>query len=357
MKIIHCADIHLDSPMGTHMTAEKSEMRNAEVLRSFIKLTEYAAENQVRAVIIAGDLFDGDVVKHSTVDAVLSAFEKAYSVDFLYLPGNHDSADRILTGHHIPHNLKLFDTTWRTYSYDDVDVSGIALTDRNAGSLYDEVPHAENKINIVALHGQIGNDFNADTVRLNSLKDKKIDYLALGHIHSYFVSALGTCGMYCYSGCLEGRGFDECGKKGFVELSITNGLLQHRFVEFANRELHRIEIDVTGALKTSDVERMMKNSIDSIPSRDMVEFILQGALSPDANISMTDLNSFITNRFFFTKIKDESRLAISYKDYKNVISLKGEFIRTVLSGNDSDEDKDAIIRIGLAALRGEDIRV
>lgn len=80
MKIIHCADIHLDSPMGTHMTAEKSEMRNAEVLRSFIKLTEYAAENQVRAVIIAGDLFDGDVVKHSTVDAVLSAFEKAYAL-------------------------------------------------------------------------------------------------------------------------------------------------------------------------------------------------------------------------------------------------------------------------------------
>ena len=141
--------------------------------------------------------------------------------------------------------------------------------------------------NIVALHGQIGNDFNADTVRLNSLKDKKIDYLALGHIHSYFVwrSVLVVCIVILAVWRVED--LTNAVEKGFVELSITNGLLQHRFVEFANRELHRIEIDVTGALKTCNI-KMMKNSIDSIPSRDMVEFILQGALSPDANISMTD---------------------------------------------------------------------
>ena len=49
MKLIHCADIHLDSPMQTHMTARQAATRSAEVLRSFVRMTQYARENGVRA--------------------------------------------------------------------------------------------------------------------------------------------------------------------------------------------------------------------------------------------------------------------------------------------------------------------
>ena len=42
MKLIHCADIHLDSPMQTHMTARQAATRSAEVLRSFVRMTQYA---------------------------------------------------------------------------------------------------------------------------------------------------------------------------------------------------------------------------------------------------------------------------------------------------------------------------
>ena len=35
MKILHCADIHLDSPMETHMTREQAATRNTEILKSF----------------------------------------------------------------------------------------------------------------------------------------------------------------------------------------------------------------------------------------------------------------------------------------------------------------------------------
>ncbi len=58
MKLIHCADIHLDSPMQTHMTAQQASVRNTEMLQSFVRLTEFAQERAVRAVLIAGDLFD-----------------------------------------------------------------------------------------------------------------------------------------------------------------------------------------------------------------------------------------------------------------------------------------------------------
>ena len=79
MKLIHCADIHLDSPMLTHMSAAQASMRNAQIIDSFLRLTDYAAANGVRAVIIAGDLFDGERVRGRTVDEILAAMERTPS--------------------------------------------------------------------------------------------------------------------------------------------------------------------------------------------------------------------------------------------------------------------------------------
>ena len=58
VKLIHCADLHLDSAMTTHLSKEKAQERKAELLRTFERMVEYARENEVEAILIAGDLFD-----------------------------------------------------------------------------------------------------------------------------------------------------------------------------------------------------------------------------------------------------------------------------------------------------------
>ena len=52
MKILHCADLHMDSPMETHMTREQAAKRNAEILMSFQRMTEYVEKEKVRVVLI-----------------------------------------------------------------------------------------------------------------------------------------------------------------------------------------------------------------------------------------------------------------------------------------------------------------
>ena len=69
MKLIHCADVHLDSPMQTHMTAQQASVRNTEMLQSFVRLTEFAQERAVRAVLIARDA--GMAIVTTTIDAVV----------------------------------------------------------------------------------------------------------------------------------------------------------------------------------------------------------------------------------------------------------------------------------------------
>ena len=57
------------------------------------------------------------------------------------------------------------------------------------------------------------------------LKEKNIDYLALGHIHEYSQGQIDLRGKYAYSGCLEGRGFDELGEKGFILIDVSDGVV------------------------------------------------------------------------------------------------------------------------------------
>ena len=60
MKLIHCADMHLDSALATSLTRQEARRRNDELFETFIKMMDYAQREKVRAVLVAGDLFDSE---------------------------------------------------------------------------------------------------------------------------------------------------------------------------------------------------------------------------------------------------------------------------------------------------------
>lgn len=357
MIVIHCADIHLDSPLKTSLSERQANERNAEIIHTFVRLTAYAQQNAVQAVIIAGDLFDGERIKRRTVDEVLEAIKQTPEVDYLYLPGNHDNATHAFFGRKLPQNLKFFTKKWTTFDYTDAAISGIEMTEQNANTLYESIPHIEGKANIVVLHGQVGTSSGIDQVNLKLLQDKGIDYLALGHIHSYTMERLDARASYCYSGCLEGRGFDECGEKGFVILEALRGHISSSFVPFSYRKLHRVEVDISGLSENVEILRRMDQTAAGISENDMVEFILSGKVNPQLDIAPAYLRRAIRTKYFFSRVKDQSSLELDLDTLKKDVSLKGVFTMIALTGDDADDEKAAMIRAGLAALAGEEIMI
>ena len=105
MKIIHTGDVHLGAAM-TSLPPEKATLRKAEILDGFRRLCTYARENSVGAVLIAGDLFDGNRVSASLRAEVLGAIAAAPSTWFFYVSGNHD--DEFAFAENLPKNLFLF---------------------------------------------------------------------------------------------------------------------------------------------------------------------------------------------------------------------------------------------------------
>ena len=92
MKIIHCSDLHLDSKMETNLDKERARERKNEILLTFERMVQYAKENNVKIIIIAGDLFDKKAVTVKAKKTVKNAIISNPEIDFVYLKGNHDEA-------------------------------------------------------------------------------------------------------------------------------------------------------------------------------------------------------------------------------------------------------------------------
>lgn len=352
MKIIHCSDIHLDSAMESNLSAELARQRNAELCAAFTRMVAWAQEHCVDAVMIAGDMFDSRRVSARTAGVVLERIRRASEIDFLYLRGNHDEVDPF-EGLEIPDNFKTFTSTWTYCDYGDVTIA--ALEPEDWFGMYDSLKLEPGRTNIVMLHGQISTQPGEEMIALPLLRGKNIRYLALGHIHSYQSGRLDREGEYCYCGCLEGRGFDECGEKGFVLLDIQDGRLQSEFVPFASRTLHEIPVDISGLTTVSQILRAMEDASAQVDPRSLVKFTLTGNYTLETQKDLQFLKVSMEPRFWFVKIKDESRLKIEKETYEHDVSLKGEFIRMVMASDRSEEEKEQIICCGIRALSGEEI--
>lgn len=362
MKIIHCADLHLDSKMTANLSKEQAKERKMEILRTFGRMVEYAEKNAVSVIIIAGDLFDTRNVSATVRNYVYDVITKHPDIDFLYLRGNHDNDNFLSKLEEIPKNLCLFGDKWITYKYDGVSISGLELNRENKLTAYNTLVLEHDSYNIVTLHGQLAEYRSKDKteiISLDELRNKNIDYLALGHVHSFSIDKLDARGVYCYSGCLDGRGFDECGQKGFILLDIDpqTHKATSTFMPMSSRVLLTVPIDVTGIRTTQEAALRMDARIreNKYSSSALVKFVLKGEVDVECELETDFLEEEFADYFYFCKVYDETKIQVNYQEYEKDASLKGEFVRLVSASDLPEEEKAMVIRTGILALQGEEI--
>jgi DNA repair exonuclease SbcCD nuclease subunit len=213
------------------------------------------------------------------------------------------------------------------------------------------------------LHGQVTYSGGAarDTVCLPRLAGKGIDYLALGHEHSYRCEALDARGVWCYSGCPEGRGYDECGEKGVVLLTLTEDATapsgahgESRFLPIAHRTLHHVCVSVTQEDNERTLTARVLQQTAQLPAKDIVLVELIGEISAEPGLDPQGAAIALRERFYAARLDNHTALVLDPTEYLHDISLKGEFIRTVMATNMPKETRDRVIMCGLRALRGEE---
>ncbi len=358
MRFIHTADLHLDSKIDS-LPLEKSRIRKEEVVRGFERLAEYATANDVKAVIIAGDMFDTSRVSQKIKTRILQAIISNDIVDFLYLSGNHDDDCFIKEVEELPKNLKIFGNEWTSFVYDDVVITGRNIVGADMKMVYDTLSLNADKVNIVALHGQVvgyKSTEHTETISIPSLREKNIDYLALGHIHAYSEGNIDNRGKYIYSGCLEGRGFDELGSKGFVLIDIQEKKVNHSYIDFSCRNFYEYFFNVSEKENWYTArEEIISDVRNKFDKTSLLKVILCGDRGANFDIDQLSLTSILNEYFFFAKVYDKTTIKIDINEYEHDKSVKGEFVRAVWESDFSDDIKGKIILCGLNVLKGEDV--
>ncbi|MCR5755725.1 MAG: DNA repair exonuclease, partial [Acetatifactor sp.] len=240
---------------------------------------------------------------------------------------------------------------------------GVELSEQNKGAVYASLVPDADWFNIVMLHGQeaeTGTKDKAEVINLRALKNKGIDYLALGHVHAYKEEKLDGRGFYCYPGCLEGRGFDECGEHGFVLLDIdaSNHSCKRTFVPFALRNLYTVDVDVTDSMTSAQIREKIREELIKrcYETKSLLKIVLCGTVDVECEKNLEYLKKEFEQDYYFVKIYDETTLSMHYEDYRLDRSLKGEFVRTVEADDSlSESDRMAIIRYGLQLIAGEEL--
>ena len=357
IKILHSADLHLDSPFEG-LPEGKAATRRGEQRRLLSRLADVAAEERMDMVLISGDLLDSANTYFETGEELVSALG-AIAAPVFIAPGNHDfyCARSPYARLKLPDNVYLFRDNAIT-AYDlpglGVRVFGAAFTDSRSRPLLEGFS-AERKpgiTNIMCIHGEVGAgaDSPYNPISEEQLSRSGMDYVALGHVHK--ASGLLRAGQTWYSwpGCPEGRGFDETGEKtvNIIELGDGDCVLRTRTI--ASRKYEVLKVDVTGIDPLLAVHTQLPDDTVS----DIYRVILTGETeqTPDVN----RLSASLDELFFELQLRDETRLRRSVWDSAGEDTLRGVFLSKLKARHAAAKDEaekktiEQAARWGLAAL-------
>lgn len=340
LKILHAADLHLDSPFEA-LPSGKAAVRRAEQRTMLSKLTELAVRERVDAVLLSGDLLDSDNTYYETGEELIQALRGIPAPVFI-APGNHDryTEKSVYARLKFPENVYIFrknEIETVTVSARGIRVHGAAFTESRSEALLTgfKCEKKDGFIDLLCLHGEVGNRYSSyNPITEEELANSGADYAALGHIHK--ASGLRRAGntWYSWPGCPEGRGFDETGEHfvNLVELQDGNCVIEQ--VSIASRKYEVLNVDVTGTEPLLAVHTMLPEDT----YRDIYRIVLTGETDDTPDIKA--LHDNLSDLFFELQLRDNTRLHTDLWEKAGENTLRGIFLAKLKEKYDSASEAD-----------------
>lgn len=354
IKLLHAADLHLDSPFEG-LGGEKAALRRKEQRALLGRMTELAKNEAVDLVLLSGDLLDSDSPYSETSEELLRSLEKM-QVPVFISPGNHDpyTARSPYAKLRFPENVHIFKGAMECVELKSlgVRVFGAGFTDKYSAPLLEGFS-AEKKsgvLDLMCLHGEVSAFSNYNPISEKMIAESKMDYIALGHIHKG--SGLKQSGDTCYAwpGCTEGRGFDETGEKHVYIVTVSEKACRLRPVSIAKRKYMKLAVSP----RDGDIMSAINAALPKDTADDIYRIVLEGEV--DATPDIAAISSLLSDGFFALQIKDNTRPKTELWERAGEDSLRGQFLlrlKLKLDAAATEEEKRTVTqaaRWGLAAL-------
>lgn len=261
-RFVHAADLHLDSPLRSLAlrAPQVADLIGTATRQALVAIVDLCLAERVDALLIAGDLYDGDQTSMKTARFLADQLGRLHAAGIVVhiIRGNHDALSRITRELVLPPGVHVYGeraqavALARPDGHVPVVVHGISFARPQApDSLLPQYPApTAGAINIGLMHSSLGGAPGHDVyapVSAAELGGSGHDYWALGHIHKPARHVAGRTHVVM-PGNPQGRDVGESGVRGVVLATVgADGriALQDRRTSLA--EFARVTVDATGA--------------------------------------------------------------------------------------------------------------
>jgi len=367
VRLLHTADIHLGRQFPS-LRNKASEYRN-QLLRTFEKIVDLAGTEKVSLLLVAGDLLDSNRVYGLTIGKVLSAFRKLETsgIRVCIIPGTHDaySEDSLYRSLRFPQNVTVFTPEHSQQTYEDLDVTihGMVPESKSWGKspLQGLLLTQKSKFHIGMAHCSVKRagiiERDAMILDKDEIASSGLDYLALGHWHSFQDFSQGST-VACYCGSPEPIDMDQKGAGNVVMVTLQEkNKVEFQPIRVGTKKCESITIDVSPLESIDSIAEMIE--VRSDPNL-ILEVTLTGLSGMDYHLSCQEIENLLGGHFFSLRVVDRSHPKLEMVKSQNYPdrTVIGRFLRTMeekIAAASTHEDKslyEEALKTGFALLQG-----
>lgn len=351
MKFVHIADVHFDKPFTVLENNGLSEQRRLEQREAFHKVIEYCKQEKVELLLIAGDLYEQEYVRKSTIEFINQCFQEIEETTrVLIAPGNHDPYLVNSYYHHYPWNtnVTIFDQLQKV-EIQGIHVYGFGFTDFYQAPMKLPEEIDTTKVNIMLMHADVNgakdglNNYNP--ILETTLRDSKFDYIALGHIHKNNIEVEKRA---VYPGSFIAGGFDELGKHGMVigEIDVNTKTIDLIFHPVDEKEFIVRPLDISECQSEEEMIEVINNM--SFNEHGYYKIELVGTKNIELNVNT--ILKHLHNKCIL-KVKDKTKISYDLQALAKEKNLRGMFVQELLQeikeDHSNEEEIKRMIEIGL----------
>lgn len=355
MKFVHIADMHFDTSFTQLSNSENlGNLRRLEQKKVFKKVIEYIKNNNIEYFFIAGDLYEHNYIRESTIEYINNLFKEIPNTKIFITPGNHDPylKNSFYNKFRWNDNVHIFGPNISVVNCGDVNIYGFGFDDFYYTNSELDSFELNNKsaINILITHATLNGTNNVEkqynAIQKYTLDRIGFDYVALGHIHKNNYTSIERI---VYPGSTVSIGFDEPGKHGMVCGEITKESFKTEFIPLDETEFKVENIDISNLNAMDELVECL-NELQT-NEMDYYEICLVG--NKNFEIDMYNLKKMI-NQKNIIKIKDLSKMSYDIEAISKENTLKGLFVKELLNQMEENQENKKIIdqalEIGLEIL-------
>ncbi|MCZ0738563.1 metallophosphoesterase family protein [Phreatobacter sp. AB_2022a] len=285
-RFVHTADLHLDSPLRSLAlrNGDVAELIGDATRRALMRIVDICIDEQVDALVVAGDLYDGEQTSMKTARFLASQMQRLHEAGIatFVIRGNHDALSRITPELILPPSVTVFGG--RSHAIDLVrgdlalSIHGLSFAKPHAPeSLLEKYRRpTPDSINIGIMHtsvaGAPGHDLYAPC-KASDLHGWGFDYWALGHVHVRAQHAGER--VVIMPGMPQGRDVNEGGEKTVTLVTVNDDrslIVEERATSIAQFE--RVSVDLSSAETWRETVELIEEGIGAVRDRTRSEHLV-----------------------------------------------------------------------------------